>query len=198
MNSEALHTESDLTIGGEVGLDPSVDDDARLAFRNALGQFCTGVTTMTTIAPDGEQVGITASSFNSLSLDPPLILWSIADDTPSFDCFTVGDPFVVNVLAADQQPVAMKFAQSGPDKFASVKPNLACAVFLLSTVVSLIWNVRLKPGTLGATTTLLLDAFTGFSICAKRRCCSMGEHFIRSLANRAEIFSAKASARQKF
>lgn len=121
MNSEALHTDSDLTIGGEVGLDPSVDDDARLAFRDALGQFCTGVTTMTTIAADGEQVGITASSFNSLSLDPPLILWSIADETPSFKCFTVGDPFVVNVLAADQEPLAMKFAQSGADKFNGVK-----------------------------------------------------------------------------
>lgn len=121
VNSEAFHTESDLAIDGEVGLDPSVDDNARLAFRNALGQFCTGVTTITTIAPDGEQIGITVSSFNSLSLDPPLILWSIAEETPSFNCFAVGDPFVVNVLAGDQQSLAMQFAQSGSDKFSGVK-----------------------------------------------------------------------------
>ncbi len=121
MNSDALHTEADFTVGGEVGLDPSIDDDARRAFRDALGQFCTGVTTMTTIAPDGEHVGITASSFNSLSLDPPLILWSIANDTPSFECFRIADPFVVNVLAADQEPLARKFAQSGSDKFSGVQ-----------------------------------------------------------------------------
>jgi 3-hydroxy-9,10-secoandrosta-1,3,5(10)-triene-9,17-dione monooxygenase reductase component len=56
-----------------------------------------------------------------LSLDPPLILWSIANDTPSFECFRIADPFVVNVLAADQEPLARKFAQSGSDKFSGVQ-----------------------------------------------------------------------------
>lgn len=120
MNSEALHTESDLLLDGEVGLDPSVDEDARRAFRDALGQFCTGVTTITTVSQSGERIGITASSFNSLSLDPPLILWSIANDTPSFEYFNKDDPFVVNVLAADQEDLALKFAQSGADKFDGV------------------------------------------------------------------------------
>ncbi|MGY8963089.1 MAG: flavin reductase family protein [Rhodospirillales bacterium] len=120
MNSEALHTGSDLVLDGEVGLDPSKDDDARRAFRDALGQFCTGVTTITTVSQTGEHIGITASSFNSLSLDPPLILWSIAETTPSFDCFSKGEPFVVNVLAADQEGLAMKFAQSATDKFDGV------------------------------------------------------------------------------
>ena len=116
--------ESDLTIGGEAGFDPAASVESQTAFRNALGQFCTGVTAITTIAPDGEQVGITVNSFNSLSLDPPLILWSIANSTPSFTCFQENDPFVVNVLAADQESLAMQFAQTGSDtKFDGVKTH---------------------------------------------------------------------------
>ena len=114
----------DLTIGGEAGFDPAADDNARTAFRNALGQFCTGVTAITTVAPDGELIGITVNSFNSLSLTPPLILWSIANSTPSFSCFQKDDPFVVNVLAADQEELAMQFAQTGSDsKFDGVKTH---------------------------------------------------------------------------
>ncbi|MEQ8733800.1 MAG: flavin reductase family protein [Rhodospirillaceae bacterium] len=114
---------NDLTIDGESGLDPSTSADARRAFRDTLGQFCTGVTAVTTISPDDEWVGITANSFNSLSLDPPLILWSIARTTPSFDLFKAGDPFVVNVLSAAQEELAMQFAQSGADKFKNVKTH---------------------------------------------------------------------------
>ncbi len=115
---------SDLIIGGESGFDPAADEDSRIAFRNALGQFCTGVTAITTVAPDGEQIGITVNSFNSLSLNPPLILWSIANSTPSFSCFQVDDPFVVNVLAADQESLAMQFAQVGSSKkFDGVKTH---------------------------------------------------------------------------
>lgn len=116
MTEDLAQPEAGLTIGGEAGFDPSYDDESRLAFRNALGQFCTGVTAITTLAPDGAHVGITVSSFNSLSLDPPLILWSIANTTPSFACFQPDDPFVVNVLAADQESLAMQFAQSGSDQ----------------------------------------------------------------------------------
>lgn len=110
----------DLVIDGEAGLDPSIDEEARRAFRNALGQFCTGVTAITALSPDNERIGITVNSFSSLSLDPPLILWSIAHTTPSFAFFAPGDPFAVNVLATDQQALAMKFAQSGADKFEGV------------------------------------------------------------------------------
>ena len=121
MTEEITKPEHDLTIGGQVGFDPSADEDSRNAFRNALGQFCTGVTTVTTVAPDGERIGITVNSFNSLSLEPPLILWSISNTTPSFFCFQPNDPFVVNVLSADQEDLAMKFARSGSDnKFEGV------------------------------------------------------------------------------
>lgn len=110
-----------LEIGGEAGLDPSTDAQTQRAFRDALGQFCTGVTAITGLATDGEPVGMTVNSFSSLSLEPPLILWSIANTTPSFNCFTQGAPFVVNMLAEDQEALALQFAQSGVDKFEGVE-----------------------------------------------------------------------------
>ena len=110
----------DLLIAGKPGMEPVGSDDARRQFRNTLGHFCTGVTCMTTLSATGEPVGITVSSFNSLSLDPPLILWSIANSSTSFSCFQVGEPFAVNVLAEDQEGLAMKFAKTGGDKFQDV------------------------------------------------------------------------------
>ena len=101
-------------------MDPAGSDDARRAFRNTLGHFATGVTCMTTRSPSGGPVGITVSSFNSLSLDPPLILWSIANYAATFAGFQVGHAFAVNVLSADQEELAKKFAQAGGDKFAGV------------------------------------------------------------------------------
>jgi 3-hydroxy-9,10-secoandrosta-1,3,5(10)-triene-9,17-dione monooxygenase reductase component len=109
-----------LLIDGKSGVEPSGSDDARRQFRHTLGQFCTGVTCMTTLSPDRDPVGITASSFNSLSLDPPLILWSIANSSTSFAYFQVGDAFAVNVLAEGQEALAMKFAKTGGDKFQDV------------------------------------------------------------------------------
>jgi len=110
----------DLTIEGDSGLDPSADEDAQRAFRDALGQYCTGVTAITGLTAEGERIGMTVNSFSSLSLDPPLILWSIANTTPSFECFKKSEPFAVNVLASDQQDLAMQFAKSGTDKFDGV------------------------------------------------------------------------------
>lgn len=111
-------TDNELThIDGAVGVDPSAGEDAQREFRRTLGQFATGVTAMTTRAPGGAPVGMTVSSFNSLSLDPPLILWSIARSTPSFAYFQVGDTFAVNVLSADQEAVARQLARSSSDKF---------------------------------------------------------------------------------
>lgn len=107
-------------IGGMRGVDPAGDEASRKEFRRALGQFATGVTVMTTVSDTGERVGLTANSFNSLSLDPPLILWSIARGTPSFDNFRVKDPFAVNVLASGQEALARQLAQSSPDKFRGI------------------------------------------------------------------------------
>jgi flavin reductase (DIM6/NTAB) family NADH-FMN oxidoreductase RutF len=109
-----------VSIDGELGVDPAAGPEARRRFRDTLGQFATGVTAMTCLGADGERVGVTVSSFNSLSLDPPLILWSIADSSASFAAFRVGDPFAVNVLSVDQEALARQFAKPSDDKFHDV------------------------------------------------------------------------------
>ncbi|MBX7200810.1 MAG: flavin reductase family protein [Rhodospirillaceae bacterium] len=119
-------TGSGLTIGGKAGIDPAGSEAARRQFRDTLGHFCTGVTVMTALVPhkDGtpgtEYVGITVSSFNSLSLDPPMILWSIARDSVSYNCYQVGSAFAVNVLSVEQEALAHRFARTGRDKFDGV------------------------------------------------------------------------------
>ena len=99
-------------------VEPALDRDRRAEFRSALGSFATGVTVVTAKSPDGELVGVTASSFNSVSLDPPFVLWSLAKSTRSRATFDAADHFIVNVLAIDQTDVAARFATSGAgDKF---------------------------------------------------------------------------------
>ena len=85
-------------------------------YRRALSCFATGVAVVTT-RDDGERIGMTISSFNSVSLDPPLVLWSIAKDALSYDKFAHAEHFAVNVLAMHQKDVSSRFAQSGTDKF---------------------------------------------------------------------------------
>ncbi|MEZ5708608.1 MAG: enoyl-CoA hydratase-related protein [Blastomonas sp.] len=91
------------------------------SFRDALGQFATGVTIITTRASDGTPAGVTCSSFNSVSLDPPLILWSLARTSRSMAAFEQSDAFAVHVLAADQDPLANHFASKAEDKFAGLE-----------------------------------------------------------------------------
>lgn len=92
-------------------------DDARL-FRRCLGQYGTGVAIITAEA-DGVRAGVTVNSFASVSLDPPLILWSISRTSRSFPVFQAARRFAVNVLAADQIGVAARFAGKAEDKFAA-------------------------------------------------------------------------------
>ena len=94
----------------------TVSDKARL-FRNALGSFATGVTIITTRSPDGADVGVTANSFNSVSLDPPMVLWSLAKTSTSFDAFMAAEHFAVHILAMDQEGLSGRFARSNTDKF---------------------------------------------------------------------------------
>jgi len=88
------------------------------AFRSALGDFPTGVTVVTTTDEQGDPVGVTASSFNSVSLEPPLVLWSLSCSALSHDAFRASGHFAIHVLAADQEDVSDRFARSGGDKFA--------------------------------------------------------------------------------
>ena len=85
--------------------------------RNVLGRFYTGVTVVTTIAKDGTPCGVTANSFTSVSLDPPLVLWNQALNSQSHPVYCEADRFVINILAEDQVEVSNKFARPGEDKF---------------------------------------------------------------------------------
>ena len=87
------------------------------AYRQVLGCFATGVAVVTTIDKHGEKAGITVSSFNTVSMDPPLVLWSIAKDSLTYEIFAVAEYFAVNVLAKHQKSICDRFAASGPDKF---------------------------------------------------------------------------------
>lgn len=89
-------------------------------FRSALGMFATGVTVITARAPDGTLVGLTANSFNSVSLAPPLVLWSLSHASSSMAAFLQGTHYAINILAADQQALAMQFAARGTDRWAGV------------------------------------------------------------------------------
>jgi len=89
-------------------------------FRNALGQFATGVTIVTTIDQSSNPVGVTASSFNSVSLDPPLVLWSLAKTAQSMPAYQNSGGFNVHVLASHQMDLSNQFARSSEDKFANL------------------------------------------------------------------------------
>lgn len=87
------------------------------AFRKALGAFATGVTIATTLDQGGAPVGVTVSSFNSVSLAPPLVLWSLSKTSFSRPAFTASGHFAVHVLAADQSEFADRFARSKTEKW---------------------------------------------------------------------------------
>jgi flavin reductase (DIM6/NTAB) family NADH-FMN oxidoreductase RutF/2-polyprenyl-6-methoxyphenol hydroxylase-like FAD-dependent oxidoreductase len=90
-------------------------------FRRALGMFATGVTVITTRSEDGRRVGVTANSFTSLSLDPPLVLWALDRTSPSLAAFGACTSFAVNVLAANQHQLSRQFATPADDKFVGVE-----------------------------------------------------------------------------
>lgn len=88
--------------------------------RDALGTFVTGVAVMTTRDKDGVAHGVTANSFSSVSLEPPLILWSHALTSRSYFAFRDANHFAVNILAEDQMAISNHFAHSRDDKFNGV------------------------------------------------------------------------------
>lgn len=126
--------------------------DAR-AFRRCLGQFATGVTIITA-ENDGIRVGVTANSFSSLSLDPPLVLWSIARTSRSFAAFERSTHFAVNILTSDQIEVSQRFSSAEADKFAGVD-----------------W----RPGTHGAP---VIDGAAAVFECSTEQIYDGGDHII--------------------
>ncbi len=123
-------------FGAELSSDSSSIDPRD--FRNALGSYATGVTVITAATPDGKQAGLTCNSFASVSLNPPLVLWSLVIYSPSMSIFQEASHFSVNVLGASQQALAIQFATRAEDKFAGVKwePGLGGAPVLADAVAT--------------------------------------------------------------
>lgn len=94
-------------------------------FRQALSQFATGVTIITTRLANGQFLGLTASSFNSVSLDPPLILWSLGNAANSMPVFSGNSHYVVNILSAEQAWLAEQFASKKENRFEGVEFELS-------------------------------------------------------------------------
>lgn len=107
-------SENSTCVATETTLDPR-------ALRRALGNFATGVTVVTAATASGRKVGVTANSFNSVSLDPPLVLWSIDKRSNSHAVFEQASHFAVNVLAADQIDLSNTFARPKEDRFAEIE-----------------------------------------------------------------------------
>lgn len=91
------------------------------SLRDALGDFATGVTVVTARGADGRPVGVTINSFASVSLKPPLVLWSLGLESPSLAVFETCSHYAVNVLAVDQAEFSERFSQSQRDRFAGME-----------------------------------------------------------------------------
>lgn len=129
--------------------------DAR-ALRSSLGAFPTGVCLVTTVGPDGKREGMTINSFSSVSLTPPLVLWSVREAARSADVFVTASHFTLSVLAVDQQELALHFARPAVDKFAG-------------------WEAHFEAGLGGCPR--LSRALATFE-CRSYSCHSEGDHFI--------------------
>jgi flavin reductase (DIM6/NTAB) family NADH-FMN oxidoreductase RutF len=133
MNDKPTHVPEPETANelasGNSALDPR-------DFRNALGTFATGVTIITAMADDGKPYGLTCNSFASVSINPPLVLWSLGMYSQGLPIFQNASHFSVNVLGVSQQALATKFAKSGVERFAGVewKPGLGGAPLLAGSV----------------------------------------------------------------
>ena len=89
-------------------------------FRASLAMFATGVTVVTARTAGGELIGLTANSFNSVSLSPPLVLWSLSQAASSMAAFSAGSHYAINILAANQQALAERFASKRTDRWDGV------------------------------------------------------------------------------
>lgn len=107
--------------GTDAAAPPLVAPEDLRAYRTALGDYPTGVTIVATLRPGGEPVGLTVNSFSSVSLAPPLVLWSLSRGSPSLAVFESCDGYAINILAADQRALSERFASPIAGKFAGVE-----------------------------------------------------------------------------
>lgn len=93
---------------------------AQRALRDAFSTFATGITVVTTLGDDGKPVGLTVNSFSSVSLEPPLVCWSLRSASPLVGCFGIGRSLSIHVLRQEQQHLARQFSRSAVDRFEGV------------------------------------------------------------------------------
>jgi flavin reductase (DIM6/NTAB) family NADH-FMN oxidoreductase RutF len=91
-----------------------------IEFRASLAMFATGVTIVTARSAEGELIGLTANSFNSVSLNPPLVLWSLAQSAASMATLSTGSHYAINILAADQKELAQRFSAKREGRWTDV------------------------------------------------------------------------------
>lgn len=94
-------------------------------FRRALSQFATGIAVVIARGPDGQAHGLTVNSFSSVSLEPPLVLWSLANKARSMPVFMRASHYIINVLAEQQADLALRFSQQVRDRFESLAFDLS-------------------------------------------------------------------------
>ena len=95
-----------------------------LDLRRAFGRFATGVTVVTAVLPDGRKLGLTANSFASVSLDPPLVSWNYRLASPHLQALMACEHFLVHVLSAEQQALSHRMAHPADDKFEGLDVEL--------------------------------------------------------------------------
>jgi flavin reductase (DIM6/NTAB) family NADH-FMN oxidoreductase RutF len=136
-------------------------------FRNALGTYATGVTIITAAGADGKPYGITCNSFASVSLNPPLVLWSLVLYSSSLGAFENASHFAVSVLGASQQELATRFAKSSDDKFTGVewRPGLGNAPILADSVAN--FQCRVANRYYGGDHVIFLGAVEAYSYSRK-------------------------------
>jgi flavin reductase (DIM6/NTAB) family NADH-FMN oxidoreductase RutF len=100
---------------------PQVPFDTR-RFRNAFGRFPTGVVIVTAVTPDGARIGMTVSSFNSVSLDPPLVLFSVHRQAHTFPIWQRIGSYAINILSEEQETLSNQFARAKGEKWDGVMP----------------------------------------------------------------------------
>ena len=118
MNGRTLYTcRAQVEIMSDTAVAPAPHTIDPRAFRSALGRYPTGVAVVTAVDESGRAVGMTINSFASVSLEPPLVLWSVQLNTTSSEAFRKAARFAVCVLASDQEETALRFARTDEDKF---------------------------------------------------------------------------------
>ncbi|WP_339339169.1 flavin reductase family protein [uncultured Oceanicoccus sp.] len=113
-------------------------------FRNALGTFATGVCVITVNSEENESSGLTVNSFASVSLDPPLVLWSLQHNSECFSVFEQADKFAINILASDQADLSSRYATKGnhrlaPEHYRIGKSGSAVVRGVVTTLECNIW-----------------------------------------------------------